>query len=589
MSARAHATVQLPARREVIAVLRVMYENVLGHQMREGRLRLSSFPASVRHPSLLGLLVIGVFLVSLVFSDLWRAGDLALVRATSGGRPAAFVPVALLPVTLVALAITWSVILWGAARASLPMAAAVGFAFLALNAPLSRPPVLAIEGVPAMQVGPTVAQAAYYATPLLSLSLHLARTRLPVAVTWALAAALVITVAALHFVQLAIHGETLRRGFESPIPADLDGTFMGMRGLFAPLVFVSGIGVIEFAYGISKAAVVPFTGLSEKVAVGVLAAGLALKLVLIVGTDLDGWAGYVRERPEATLHAIATVAAFAAIALLVRRLRQDREAVDRALEPVTYTGAVALALPGILLMLVLLLALALVAQFRSPIGADIVRNVQVGAFIQNGNVVVWVLVLAAGAWLLHRARAASLEIGLGLVLVAAWVLHIVLWQAAETYPGLRMELVDLVFSAALLGYVVLRWRRLDTRGALGVGAMALFAWLFTTEGDFIGVTGALLGLDQVIVVAFGLVFALLAGSSFVTGNSRFFPRESRPLLWLGYLALSLVILNWSRATHGGDSGAEAGSRAFLMLGVPLAAWLFMRNPPVLEAAARGPA
>jgi hypothetical protein len=88
--------------------------------------------------------------------------------------------------------------------------------------------------------------------------------------------------------------------------------------------------------------------------------------------------------------------------------------------------------------------------------------------------------------------------------------------------------------------------------------------------------GGLVGLPGILVVVFGVVLTLASGSAFASESSKRLPTEARPLLFVGYLLLSVVILHWVEVTHetGQDEDSLAG---FYFLGIPMAAWLAGRR------------
>jgi hypothetical protein len=104
----------------------------------------------------------------------------------------------------------------------------------------------------------------------------------------------------------------------------------------------------------------------------------------------------------------------------------------------------------------------------------------------------------------------------------------------------------------------------------------VFTWLVTSRGDYISFVGGLVGLSGLVVVVFGIVWTLLSGSSFTSSSSRWLPQPARPLLFIGYVLLSVVILCWDEATHNATSGLHALS-AYYFLALPLAAWLLGRR------------
>ena len=86
----------------------------------------------------------------------------------------------------------------------------------------------------------------------------------------------------------------------------------------------------------------------------------------------------------------------------------------------------------------------------------------------------------------------------------------------------------------------------------------------------------MVGLSAVVVVVFGIVWTLLSGSSFTSASSRWLPQPARPMLFLGYVLLSVAILTWDETTHATTSGSDA-LLAYFTLGIPLAAWLLGRG------------
>jgi hypothetical protein len=145
-------------------------------------------------------------------------------------------------------------------------------------------------------------------------------------------------------------------------------------------------------------------------------------------------------------------------------------------------------------------------------------------------------------------------------------------------PPVNLALLDILVTVAVAAVLVARWPRIDAAGAARLGVIVLFGWLVLTEGDFLAIVGSLLGLPGIIVVVIGTLFVLAAGSTFASRDTPRFPRVSRPLLWMGYLVVSVAITNWVNATHAGNVAAEAGARAFFYVGIPMAVWLLTRRP-----------
>jgi hypothetical protein len=148
--------------------------------------------------------------------------------------------------------------------------------------------------------------------------------------------------------------------------------------------------------------------------------------------------------------------------------------------------------------------------------------------------------------------------------------------------------VDLVATAAVLLVLVLRWRSLSPAALVAMITLLVFSWLVVSRGDYISFVGGLVGLPGILVVVFGVVLTLASGSTFASESSKRLPAEARPLLFVGYLLLSVVILYWVTVTH--ETGLDDDSLSgFYFLGIPMAAWLagrriFPRDEQVPETA-----
>jgi hypothetical protein len=96
------------------------------------------------------------------------------------------------------------------------------------------------------------------------------------------------------------------------------------------------------------------------------------------------------------------------------------------------------------------------------------------------------------------------------------------------------------------------------------------------RGDWLSFVGSLLGLPALIVVVLGVPWTLLAGSSFGNGDTPAFPPGPSPAVdrlpgAVGGDPDLAGTLAPARPGHAIDSG-------FFLLGIPVAAWLWMRRP-----------
>lgn len=155
-----------------------------------------------------------------------------------------------------------------------------------------------------------------------------------------------------------------------------------------------------------------------------------------------------------------------------------------------------------------------------------------------------------------------------------------------------------LFYGAVLGIYVHGRARPD-QGRLAF-AMALIAltWLVSSDGEFLDLIGRVLRLSANVPLVFGLLLVLLGGSQFTRAGNNWLPERARPLLWIGYLSLSLLLSFWITFSTGlpiiGDEFQLDLSYFFLLIAPPLAAWLVLtgrfseKNPP-RPTAGDGPA
>ena len=168
------------------------------------------------------------------------------------------------------------------------------------------------------------------------------------------------------------------------------------------------------------------------------------------------------------------------------------------------------------------------------------------------------------------------ELGSGLIVVGAWDGLALALNNSGLSLGFSYRTVDVVLTIAVLVVLAARWRRVDA-SSLGIALTVLvFSWLVTSQGDYISFAGRLVGLSAVVVVVFGIVWTLLSGSSFTSSSSRWVPQPARPLLFTGYVLLSVVILTWGVTTHSAGSSVDQLT-AYYFMAIPLAAWLLGRR------------
>ena len=135
---------------------------------------------------------------------------------------------------------------------------------------------------------------------------------------------------------------------------------------------------------------------------------------------------------------------------------------------------------------------------------------------------------------------------------------------------------------------LVRRRRVPATLSVLLTAVVVFSWLVMSRADYVSFLGGLLGLPVVVVVVFGILYSLASDSAFASESSKRLPRDARPMLLVGYLLLSVVILHWLEVTH--ETTNLDASIGFFRIGIPLAAWLVGRRLVTRRAnvTARGP-
>jgi hypothetical protein len=571
---------QPAGRREAATrILRPMYDAALGDSVREGRLRLDGTRPVERQMAVVGLVGLFGMLASVALASRWRAGPLLPLNAPSGTTE--FVPSALFPVTLLAFAVAWLLCLWGAALASLPLRIAGAVAFLLLTGSLGRPPAVSVGGSLALRWGPTVARVGYLAVPAILLLFTLARRRKGLE-AWLRPVALLLIVLAVVAVfgsQLLIYRAQQAQGLPVYGPELLSQLVFQVQNLLIPLVLLSGVAVIEFSYRVAEAAAITAWRLSGIVARVALAALVAVKLWIEL-LPVEQWVDYVQARPAAVVRVLLSLASFGGVAVLLHGTTRDRPSAEDAKERLVFGSAFLLAAPFLFNLLVVSFFSFLLAQFDVFWLAKVEANWPFTGVVNWGSLVLWTAVLILGVYLVVRSRERPLarEAGIAMVLVGTWVIPQFVLSLLDLRPGFRDAFLDLAVTLLVAGYLLARWRHVSGAIAVRLGALVIFSWLVLTKADFIAGLGSLLRLPSVIVVVVGALFSLAADSAFASGDSKFFPRVSRPLLWVGFLLLSATILNWFQVTHGSDLSSNFTDLGFFLLGIPVAVWFLLRHP-----------
>jgi hypothetical protein len=547
--------------------------------VRDGHLRLTGLSPTERQLARAGLVLLAVLLVSVLFADVWRAGHLVQLTTNVDLR---FLPIAAFPVALLGFFLAWGLLCWGALAAAPSVRVLVAGLFLATNSTLAVTGIAAGLGSWVMEHGGQIMRIGYLGTPgllVLSALLHPWVRNRPGwsrALTGVLRVLVLVALLLVFGTMLAIHLAADDSGFLVLMPALLDGSIFQIAAFLLPLVYVAAVTVIDFALDVSSSLSEPARRLSRRWVRLVLVALLAAKVLVDVVLDRDAWLAALTYQPVAVARtAVYIVLLGLLVALVARFPHSDDYALAK--ERTMYGASVVLAAPFLLSVLGSGAALFLLGQLDTEAGGDIADEIPYAWIGTEGLLIAAAVVTVAGVLLMRRSAGGfGDELGSALVVVGGWNVAVLTTTVVDLQLGFSYPTVDAVVTAGVLALLVVRWRTLDARRLVTLITVVLFSWLVASRGDYVSFLGGLVGLPTILVVVFGVALTLASGASFASSSSRRLPSEARPLLFVGYLLLSAVILFWVEITHEGGQDEDSLS-GFFFIGIPMAAWLLGRR------------
>jgi hypothetical protein len=580
------------ARRLLTILLGPLWVRTFRDPVREGRLRLTSLSRTERQLARGALVLLALLLASVLFPEAWRQGSMLQLNGDNALR---FLPVAALPIALLGFALGWALLCWGAldASPSVQVFVAVLYAVTGSLLVVTNASGLGL-GAWVLEHGPALMRVGYLAVPaalLASALLHPLLRRRPrtAVVVTGLARAVVLVGLLLEYGTLLwAHIESERRGFTVLVPGLVDGQVMQTNAILLPLVYVAAVSVIDFALDVSTSLAEPTRLLRRHWLLAVLVALVLVKLVVQVALKWDEWTAALTYQPVAVARTTVMVVLLVVLVVAVTRFPASDD-YALAKERAMYGGSFVLALSYILNLLGVGVAFLFIGQLRSD-RADWL--VEAGGFYgwmgTEGLAIVSAVAVGVGIVLMRRARGGyGDELGSALVVVGAWCFVQLLVPVLDLELGFSYPTVDLVATLGVLGLVVVRWRSLSHTALTALITVVVFSWLVVSRGDYLSFLGGLVGLPGVLVLVFGVVLTLASGSAFASESSRRLPSGARPLLFVGYLLLSVVLLFWVTVSHE-VAQYDDSLTAFFFLGIPMAAWLagrriFARPDPVADA------
>ena len=570
------------ARRALGLVLGPLWVTAFRDPVREGRLRLDALSRVERQLARAGLVMLGVLLASMLLSRRWREGE--LLPMVGGPHQLELVPVGAIGLTLLALALGWAMILWGALDASpairVVVAALFGLTMVHLGRPTSFP------GTDSWWVehGGTVVHTGYLVlcgAPVLSalvawvpkVGRSAGRVVDPVLRVVVLAA-----LAAFFLGRLGIYVATSRKGLISTVPFELDSAVNVLNTLTLPLIFVTAIVVVDLALDVATSLEQPARRLSARWALTLLLAVLALKLWVTLVPDRQVWLDLLQNQPWAVARTAGSMALLVVLVAVVTRFKPTSRFVD-VKERLIYLGALVLGVPFLVSLVGYGAAVVGFTEFDTSSWMRFNDRIPYDRVTRWYPLVAAVLALAIGVWLLRRRGLRhGDELGSALVVMGGWNIPLSTDPIHPTSAAVSYAAVDLLVPLGALvavGAVAVRRRGVPAPTSVLLTALVVFSWLVMSRGDYISFAGTLLGLSGVVVLAFGVVYSLVSDAAFASESSRRLPREARPLLFVGFTLVSVVLVHWLEVTH--EQQELAPGVAFTRIAIPLAAWLVGRR------------
>lgn len=566
----------------VVKPARPVWEAAFRDPVLESHIELKGMSFVERHLARFGLVTLTLLLVSTLFTDVWRRGELLPIGEDD---LLAFLPIALLPVTLVTFLIAWTLVLWGALTASPLVRVVIAVTFLLANAFLTAPSSIEIGDHAALRWGSDVVRVGYYA-PAAVLVLSITVVRLARVRRWLLPVFRLVTLtgAAMFFLgQLWIHIAFVDEGFPSAVQFLVDGSVQETSGLLTPLLYVAAVLVIDFSLDVTEGVAVATRDVSRRVARWLLVALLAVKLWVEVVNRRDDWVTYVQDRPGAVLHTVIMLIVLGVAVRLVARFPMTRD-FDKAKERLLYGSAVVVSLISIGQVVVAAIGIFAIIELDFEELPGFVNGYPVMGLLNYGQPIMAALALVLGIWLLRvgtekglTRRPLQRELGGGLVVMGVWLLPEFILFATELNPGFSPELLDVIVTVGVAVFLAVRWRQIETSDAATLAAITVFLWLAMSRGDWIAFLGGPFGLPAILVVVFGIAYSVAGDAGFTRVSSKRLPQGSRVLMFVGYLILSVTILHWVVATHAVDVSGDMSYVGFYYLGIPWAAWLLGRR------------
>ncbi len=522
--------------------------------LKEGFIDVRPLARVPRFLSIVGIVVVLTFIVSILFNDTLRmSGRLEPLPLSSSATRGIFVPSTAVPLALSASILAWTLLLTGAlhVRAFVRWSVLACFLFFELSAILSG----VLQGAGTDEQGTllliTAGITLLALLGMLAAFLLLPRFRLPLYVEF--------------LVMLGLVGGLFLLGLWSSLQASQLGSIdfvsgylvpdivTNPRNLIVPLLYLAGAEMVNFGIALSS------WGTQSARAYGRLWTLIALLLALLayrwfsfvtgalvpgVSPDqLMAWAG-------------ALLAGLVLVPIALWRARKPFP--DRVPLKVVLGLIIGMLLPQLLLLVVINFGLVLfLTAYQDP---NVLANMdQVSrpllAVSDAYSDILYLGLALAGAVItviaIRRRRYTVAAFGM----ILGWT-QLVWWfmQNGRPLQEWRYHYQDLdLWILAALTTLSLYWlvrRELNAARALALLGLTFFGWVLNFTDFLDNPLSLFFGFAGIFFTVFGILWGVLtAGGKFANYDSPAFPRINRIILYLGYVLLTVNVTHWFTVTH----------------------------------------
>ncbi len=535
--------------------------------LKAGLIDLRGLSRVTRGLILLGFALMALMIGLLLFNDFWRASaDLVPLTNSLAGR-GTLAPLPLLPATLFLLAMAWSFALTGALHSHWAIRLGVVSLFM----------MVSVSWISATTRGGN-AWGGFVALAGVIVFFLIRQRRQPrsgveFSVLLGLVSLTFLFPQARGIAQWQISGVPL-------VVSNLDGHALTLSTLILPLLLLVGLSMANFTCVAAGWAVRISEDRLPRVALfGLMAIALALRVHNALGSAIETFMRAPAQEAWAFLGALGVPACIGAAWWISRRLARRAAETEPLSSQGLLNAADGAALPLIigytLAQLYIFVMLGLTVAFVTIFpNAEVSTTAQLVAsayadFLNNQYTPVWRvvffgMVVIAGMAQARRGRQALALYLCGFGLMALWIemadigrpLSLLTWYG-PTYTDFWWTII---FGAVALVWLIRR--ELTPARAAALLLVTLMSGLLRQTAFINNRFTPLFGFAGVGFIAFGLIWDALTAGSWANISSPELPRAGRIFLYLGYVLLTVTLVNWALTTHNlGQTAQLTGDAA----------------------------